>query len=127
MSVANVDETARWYRETLDFAFVSRNDYPSHGMTIAILERDGFRLELVQLATAVAPATVVPNYENPASLHGIGKLSFYMNDFDRRIAHLRDKGVRFQIEPRTSEVDGKRTCIVLDNNGNWLQLIAINE
>lgn len=68
-------------------------DFPDHMLRIAILERNGFRLEIIQTEGSQSPA--------------------------RR---LKEKGVRFQLEPLKDEKNGSKSFIVLDPDGNWIQL-----
>jgi catechol 2,3-dioxygenase-like lactoylglutathione lyase family enzyme len=121
VSVPQVDESVRWYREVLGFTLVSRKDYPDYGMTIAIAAGEGIRLELVQVRNSVAPSAVVPGYQNPASLHGFGKVAFYVADLRAWETRLRSRGAKFQLEPRENPADGSTSFIVLDHDGNWLQ------
>lgn len=121
ISVPKLDESVRWYVDTLGFALVTQSAFPDHHLRLAILERDGFRLELVELEGSQPPAKLVPGVDNPAMIQGFGKVAFTVGDFDAWLARVRRAGVRFQLEPRTSPEDGSRSFIILDNNGNWLQ------
>lgn len=48
LEVANRDASARWYVENLGFAVSAHRELPVSGMRAAFLERDGFRLEVVE-------------------------------------------------------------------------------
>lgn len=121
ISVPNLAESVRWYVDTLAFKTVKQASFPDYKMSLAILERDGFRLELVELSGSSAPGKLVPGINNPALIQGMGKLAFTVNDLEAWEARLKSLGVRFQMMPRKDPEDGTRSFIILDNSGNWLQ------
>ena len=120
ISVPNLDQAIDWYRTNLDFQLLSRNDYPDAQLSIAILERDSFRLELVRHDKAVARPG-----DNPALLYGFGKLAFWVDDVDRWLARFRRGGATFQLEPRDNAAQGTRSFIVLDPAGTWIQITGL--
>lgn len=125
LSVPDIDASAAWYSENLGFKVVKKMDFPDYKLRITLLDRDGFRLELVQLGGSVPPAKVLPEWgSNPALLHGFGKLAFQVADVDAWAGRLKEKGIKFQIEPRDNAEDGTRSFIVLDRDGNWIQLVG---
>jgi methylmalonyl-CoA/ethylmalonyl-CoA epimerase len=120
ISVPKLEEAIAWYREMLEMTLVREIPVPDQKMRIAILERDGFRVELVELAGSAAPSVLVPKSDNPALIQGFGKIGFTVAELDRWEQSLRAKGVRFQLEPRAG-ADGSRSFIIVDRHGNWLQ------
>jgi len=126
ISVANLDESVRWYADTLGFTVVTQRAFAGQRLRLAILERDGFRVELVELEGSQPAAKLLPaGAGNPAMIQGFGKLAFTVGDFDAWLARVRRAGVRFQLEPQTNAEDGTRSFIILDNNGNWLQFRSV--
>jgi catechol 2,3-dioxygenase-like lactoylglutathione lyase family enzyme len=121
ISVADLAESVSWYRDILGFEILQQSSFPANKLSLAILQRDGFRIELVDHQDSVPPHKVVPALDNPALIQGFGKLAFQVEDLDAWSAELKAKGVRFQLEPRENPETGTKSFIVLDNSGNWLQ------
>lgn len=121
VSVPNLAESVRWYVDTLAFKIEKQASFPAYKLKLAILECDGFRLELVEISGSAAPGKLVPGIDNPALIQGMGKLAFTVSDLDAWAARLKSLGVRFQMMPRKDPEDGTKSFIILDNSGNWLQ------
>ncbi|HAA31439.1 MAG TPA: hypothetical protein DCE56_31670, partial [Cyanobacteria bacterium UBA8553] len=60
ISVPNLDEAANWYSERLGFREVQRKDYPELQTSLAFLELNGYRIELIENDNAQ------PNVARPA-------------------------------------------------------------
>lgn len=122
--VADANASAAWYRDMLDFREVRRFDLPEHGLLIVFLERDGFRLELVQNAKSFSVNRYVPDYaRSSALLQGFAKMAFKVNSADSLAADLRGKGVKFVFPLGTDENMRQRHFIVEDRDGNLVQFI----
>ncbi|HEX8616823.1 MAG TPA: VOC family protein [Thermoanaerobaculia bacterium] len=126
LSVPDVDESIRWYVTNLGFQQKSRAEYPDYGLVIAIVERDGFRVELVALKGSVAPASVVADHSNPAILQGFNKIAFRVDDLAAWAKEFRGRGVKFQLQETANPQDNSSSFIIVDNNGNWLQFTQVN-
>jgi catechol 2,3-dioxygenase-like lactoylglutathione lyase family enzyme len=126
LSVADLDETLQWYVDKLGFTLKSRRDFPDHGISIAIVNRAGFQVELVKVAGSIPASRVLPDRSNPASLQGFGKIAFEVEDLEFWAADLRASGVKFHLPPTRNAEDQSTSFIVLDNEGNWLQFIELS-
>lgn len=100
--VADVKASAAWYERNA--GFVLRSEQPDR----AILERAQFQLELVKADGCTPRRDFV-------------RIAFHIPDIDPLIERLRANGVTFQTEPHDDLSEGTRSCIVLDNEGNWIQ------
>jgi len=121
ISVPNLDAASQWYQQMLGLAVRDDRTFPEHTLRVAMLERRGIRVELVETEGSVSKASLIKDSNNPAMIQGFGKVGFVVADVDGWANTLRTKGVRFQLEPQTDSRTGARSFIVLDNNGNWLQ------
>lgn len=121
VSVADREASIGWYVDNLGFRLEDKRDFPEHRLRVAMLERRGFFLEIVELAGSVPPDRCVPGIDNPALLRGFGKLSFEVEDAAALAKKLKARGVRFQLEPGEGRELGSLSFIVLDPDGNWLQ------
>lgn len=122
VSVSNLETSAAWYVDHLGFRLVDKKEFPDYKLRIAILERDRFRLELVQTEGAQSPSRLAPGSDNPARILGFGKLAFLVTDVDARARRMKEKGLKLQLEPTRDDKDGTKSFIVLDPDGNWIQL-----
>lgn len=124
ISVPDLAASVRWYEDLLAFRVVKEANFPDYKLSLAILARDDFRLELVQVVGSAPPSKLVPGIDNPALIQGIGKLAFAVSDLDAWASRFKSMGVQFQVAPREDPEDGTRSFVILDNSGNWLQFIT---
>lgn len=120
VSVANLEASAGWYEDVLGLRVVDKKAFPESGIKIALLEADGFRLELVELRGSVSPSTCT-DVSNPAALRGFGKYAFQIDDLAEFVKGLERRGVAILHDARSAPKDGERSVIIKDNDGNWLQ------
>jgi steroid delta-isomerase len=121
ISVPNLDAASQWYQQMLGLVVRDDRRFPEAKLRVAFLERQGIRVELVEMQGSISKASVNNGLDNPAMVQGFGKVGFIVADVDGWANTLRTRGVRFQLEPQTDPQTGARSFIVLDNNGNWLQ------
>jgi len=124
ISVPNLSAAVHWYVDILGFKILKQAAFPDYKMSLAILERDDFRLELVELQGSSPAGKLLPGIDNPALIQGFGKLAFSVQDLDAWEARLKSKGVRFQLKPREDREEGTKSFIVLDDSGNWIQFTS---
>jgi catechol 2,3-dioxygenase-like lactoylglutathione lyase family enzyme len=118
LSVADLEASIAWYRDTLGLRLSSR-PVDSAAVKVAILEGEGLLVELIQHADAAAmPA--------PASAPGQGifKAGFFVSDFDAALARLRATGAQIAFGPYPAKDGQRANVIVRDNSGNLLQLFG---
>jgi catechol 2,3-dioxygenase-like lactoylglutathione lyase family enzyme len=128
ISVANVDETAKWYQDHLGFRLQEKKDYPQASLRIAFLELNGFEIELVEDKKSIALAAIqkhLPEAKDGTNIQGFVKLAFTVEDVEGLAAKLKTKGVRLHMEvTKSNRKEGIKFFIVKDNNGNWLQFFG---
>lgn len=123
LSVKDAGRSAAWYKEMLGFREVRRMDLPDYGMTIVFLERDGFRLELVEHRKSFAITDTVPGYTPMSSLlRGFAKFAFRVDDVEKKAAILRGKGASIGAV-RTDTNLKLRFVFLEDPDGNLLQIV----
>lgn len=125
ISVHDIDASVEWYRKYLGFVLSDKRAFPENNVTIALLKKAQVRIELVRHAESVAPSTLVPGLENPALIRGYGKVAYEVVDIENIVKLMNADGVKFVLGLRDSTVTeflGYKSCIVLDNSGNWVQL-----
>jgi lactoylglutathione lyase len=118
ISVEHLDHSIAWYSNALGLRLVRRMGSPKEEIEVAFLECEGFRLELVELKGSVRPDLVSGN---PASVRGIGKFAFQVDDLDGTVGELGRRGVSLANEFRDSATGKRSSVIVKDPDGNWVQ------
>ena len=114
--VPDVEETLRWYEETLGFirlSVVAQEGRPAH----ALLVRSRNVLELIEGGGSLGPAR--------ASVAGatvsIRQIPLILGDVDGEIEQLRERGVEIVREPGTSIRRNMRVGLVRDLNGRVIE------
>lgn len=118
VSVSDADRSIAWYAAMLSLEVTGRNDYDG-GITVAFLEGPGLRLEIVELADAVPFAA--PDEANPATRHGIVKLTFAVDDPAALAQRAEQEGARVLFPLALSEQDGACYVTLTDPDGHWIQ------
>ena len=122
ISVANLDESVDWYREMLGFELVRPIvREPDSTLTIALLRRDNFNIELFE----VEGAAPLPEYRRDPSadlrVHGLAHFAFRVEDAKAVLAELESKGVEIVFGP--NENQRSIFFFVSDNSGNSFEFI----
>lgn len=124
LSVADLDASAKWYREKLGLKLVKRAESPDRSRALAILQGNGFAVELIWLKQAVAPTTVAPELTGTHELHGIFKSGMFVDDLDATLQQLKEGGVTLAFDPFYDASMDCRMFAIRDNNGNILQFFG---
>ena len=119
MSVPDVAASARWYQEKLGLRIVMQPPKANEA-TAVILEGGGLLVELVQHDQARPRPTV----SSPVFVHGIVKVGFMVDDFDRLLAAVRARGVEIAYGPYPKSATQRANAIIRDNAGNFIQFFG---
>jgi catechol 2,3-dioxygenase-like lactoylglutathione lyase family enzyme len=118
-----VDDLAasrKWYEEVLQLRVDA--ELPASGdLSGVILERDGFRLELIARKGSFAASSRVAKDDEPL-LRGIKKIAFAVDDLTGPLARASARGTTVVRDIHASRYDGMRSVILADPDGNWVQL-----
>ena len=118
LSVPDIQASTRWYSEKLGLK-VTMNIPASNTPAVIVLEGGGLIVELIQHAEAS------PLGRDPVLAHGFTKAGFVVQDFDRTLATLRERGVEIAYGPYPGRADQRANVIVRDNAGNLLQIFGL--
>ena len=120
--VTDLDESITWYENILGFEVVNQVSSEERGFKQANLQAAFVKLELIELATAVSYEQVQATYGERSRLQGYFKFGMRVDSFDQWIEYLEKQGVRFSGSVVTDPVSGLRTVLILDPDGNRIQL-----
>lgn len=120
--VQDIDSSIFWYQEKLRFEVEDQLSLPERGFAQANLSNGQMKLELIQLESAIDPATALPNYTSKTRMHGIFKFGFEVKGFDAWQEHLKAVQAQFYGEVVSDPTSGVRMIIILDPDGNRIQL-----
>lgn len=123
MSVPDLDASVRWYTEKFGMRVVF-SPPPNDGYTVKVVEGGGLTLELMHNARAVPLRTAAPSVTHTTLVHGIFKAGLVVDDFDRTIATLRERGVDIPIGPFPARDGQPANAIIRDNAGNLIQFFG---
>ena len=118
LSVPDIQASSRWYSEKLGLKVtmtIPASDTPA----VTVLEGGGLIVELIQHAQAV------PLGRDPVLTHGFTKAGFVVQDFDRTLATLRQRGVEVAYGPFPARADQRANVIIRDNAGNLIQIFGL--
>ena len=120
ISVSNLEESVKWYSETLGFTLVKRADLSAH-LRIVIVEYQGFGVELIEVRGSQANPLA---WRDPGAQHsrqGIVHFAFEVADLEATASTVRERGAQFACELTTSKDLGIRYFHILDRDGNLLE------
>ena len=125
LSVADLDASATWYREKLGLEVVLRT--PSGAdPSVVVLEGGGLIVELVHHVDAVAldRAGAHAAAKGRDSMHGYFKAGAIIEDFDKTVAVLRQRGVEIFLGPFPRTREQRANVLIKDDAGNLIQLFG---
>ncbi len=118
--VENLQSAIAWYETNLGFNYLET--FGETGNKRAIMERNGFALELYE------PAEVLTtNEQTPAqSPLGFRKLAFTHSDLKQAEHNFQSSSTEIVVSPQKSDLDlADQHMIVKDLEGNWIQLFQV--
>jgi|GEM_PF-2402517 len=123
ISVAGLDASARWYSEKLGMKLVM--DVPeSDGTAMKLLEGRGLTVEMIEDSRAIPLSTAAPQIERDYRVHGIFEAGVVVEDWDRLLATLGERGVEIATGPVPARTDQRSNLVIRDNSGNYLQFFG---
>jgi lactoylglutathione lyase len=115
VNVNDMDESIEFYTEKLGLTLVSRLKIPENKAEIAFLE-DGETSHRIELTHWRAKKEYIEGDQ-------LDHIAFEVNDIDRTVSELRQKGVKIEKEPHTLSTSRSRISFVTDPNNIWIELI----
>lgn len=119
LSVSNLEATRAWYVDTLGLSVVVQPP-PYDGISALVLEGGGLIVELIHNPLAQPPRGV----SEPTLTYGVFKAGLVVDDLDRTLARLRERGVPIALGPFPARNGQRANFAIRDNAGNLIQFFA---
>src|ERR1700748_2703943 len=120
VSVTNLETSIEWYSKNLGFTLTKQVDL-AENLRIAILEYQGFGVELIELKESGKNALAGKEILTQHSTQGIVHFAFEVANVDATASVLRESGVAFACEPTSLPELSVRYFHIYDCDGNLLE------
>ena len=130
LSVADLDASIQWYSDLLGFREQRRMNLPDYKLRIGFLERDGFRLELIEFKDSVPLSAIkekFPGVTDRAKVQGYAKLAFGVPAIEKFAAMLKAKKLEFLRDITREAETGDTWFMITDPDGNVLQFFEVKQ
>lgn len=119
ISVADMEESIRWYNEKFGFTVIDRSEIPGEGVKVAHMQGVGFILEIfcAPHSNPLPPERREPNLD--FRTQGNKHISFGVKDGRKTKADMEAMGIDIAFE---AEVDGTYGVFIRDNTGNLIEI-----
>lgn len=123
LSVADVQASSQWYQDKFGLKVVLEPP-PSNNSTVIVLEGGGLIVELIQNGAAKPLSKVAPTVTDKFLIHSITKVGVIVDDFDKTLATMRERGIKIVIGPFPKSANQRENVIIQDNEGNLIQFFG---
>jgi methylmalonyl-CoA/ethylmalonyl-CoA epimerase len=121
LSVADLNQTATWYKDKLGFTEVKRKDYPEFSTALVFLEKNGYRVELIYDSNAKAGITR-SDPPTHTGVHGISQFAFETDDLPAVRSQLEERGVEIVWQFENADLEA-RFLFIRDPEQNLIQFL----
>ncbi len=123
ISVPNLDDSIQWYDEMLNFQVERRFGFPELDTEIAhVISSSGIRIELLYTKGSLTSPDVGRDAFSAIATQGAKHIGLQVEDIEKAVEELKDKGVKILHELTTVEPAGVRNFWILDNAGNQIEI-----
>jgi len=120
--VSDIDTAIAWYTGMLGFEVVNQNHLPQRGLRQANLKSGTTALELIELQQVIFTNEILAQKPPGTRIGGFFKFGFKVSKLHRWVRYLKKAGVQLQGDVVVDPVSGGKTVVVLDPDGNRIQL-----
>jgi len=119
MIVPDFERTRRWYQDKLGFSPLTAPGRQQGDVARALLIRDGNLIEIIGGNSAKTYLRLVGSGAPPVAVR---RIPVIVDNIDREVAALKERGVEIITSPRESRRTPFRVATVRDPNGNVIDL-----
>ena len=120
--VEDFDTSLYWYSEVLHFEILSSQHVKEMGLKQANLSNGNTSIEIIELNSALDLKETMEGYNAKTRIIGLFKIGFAVDQFDKWIDFLEDKGVVSVDEVVMNPITKKNMIVFIDPDGNRIQL-----
>jgi catechol 2,3-dioxygenase-like lactoylglutathione lyase family enzyme len=117
--VSDMDTSIQWYSEVLEFEIENQVTNEIRGFRQANLKRGNVFLELIELNRSLSTKEIG---DSKTRIQGFFKFGFSVRQFDQLVGFLEQSQVQFNGSVVGDPVTKKQMLIILDPDGNRVQL-----
>jgi lactoylglutathione lyase len=117
--VKDMEESIKFYRDTLGLKLTSRREIPENKAEIAFISGEGSNNIAVELTYWIEKKDWTDGDQ-------LDHIAFIVEDVPKTIEELRRKGVEIAKEPYSLKGSKSTIAFIKDPNGIWLELIQRN-
>ena len=119
--VSDIDSSTPWYKSLLNLDQLDRIENNERGFKIAILANDKVLIELIEFKNGITKKSALENLAENKRLIGHFKIGYRVGDFEEWHRRLENMDIEFYGKTFTDRNLGKRSFIILDPDGNYIQ------
>jgi len=120
--VQDMDQSLNWYQQHFGFQVDDVKVMEARGIKIANLSQGSTRLELIEFQDVINSNKAIEKLGSQTRVAGVFKIGFDVANFDNMVAEFRKAGVQFRGDVVEDPITGRNMVIVLDPDGNRIQL-----
>jgi len=120
ISVKNLEESLKWYKDVLSFELVSRTEMPFLGATIAFIRNGDFEIELFEYKEPRALPEERRHPDEDLKTIGTKHVTFRVSNYAQMLDGFREKHVDIVLD---TVMEGNPTCYIRDNSGVLIEFI----
>lgn len=120
--VSDINASMSWYESHFGFEKVNLIENEARGFKMGNMKNDGAWIEFIELASTLMPNDIIKDKPRGTRIGGYFKFGFTVQDLDAWVAKLKKANVTFRGDVVTDPLSKMRMIIVLDPDGNRVQL-----
>ena len=120
--VSDIERSINWYTTSFGFKVLNKVVSEKRGFKQANLKCEKILVELIELNTSLSQKEVLKSHPKKTKIDGFFKFGFIVSEFEKWIAHLKQLKVEFHGTVVTDSISKKKTVLILDPDGNRIQL-----
>ena len=120
--VSNIEASINWYTTNFGFKVLNKIVSKKRGFKQANLKSGSILIELIELNNSLSQTEILKNYPNKTKIEGFFKFGFLVSEFEKWVTHLKHLKVEFYGTVVRDPVSKKKTVLILDPDGNRIQL-----
>lgn len=120
--VNDIESSITWYSSNFGFKVLNKIESEEKGFKQANLKCGNILIELIELKSSLSPQNLLENYPKKTKIDGFFKFGFLVSEFDKWVAFLKQSKAEFYGSVVTDNISGKKILIIMDPDGNRIQL-----